>query len=574
MGDNQRNNVSLQPLTIESALILPAVTDLTFHGMDFLRQPRREAQKPLSRKREADKKRSDREREDVSAFFLQGNVPIALDAPRNRSKPAAAVLSSADSLNGDTSSRASGRWRSSSQSAIVAQSGLLASTGQEQERNEHLQGDKATTYLSWTTSHASSRPGVQLASQSPGKQISIHSPTPTDVREALAETGVFHNTGIPYMGPITGDHETWSRDEVAMPRRFGGSPRILASQTYQNEPIQIVRYQDRGTMVTQEDIPRKRPDEHIGNIHVRPHAINPLKERLQGASKTSLGAPTQTNAALASGVPTQLVRRTTDAHVSPSPKQAPSNHFTIDGQDKEHGTRTGRPVSPKLSVVERLEAAANSHWREPTERETIHDARHGEWYPGPQGDGRESMPLSREGARWWPAHTARLGMVRNRETPVTVSSCFVSTEFPELLVRDTSAHEETGEADGFVQYCEHPDHQAVDISPSMMFDQNTKQAGQGGHGMREYITQLEREVLASMHGDVSWGPTLEERDNRALTRHQSQTEIGTQPPSRMSPTLLQQSSKAASHPSWVQAWNHEDTEEQERRFMSSFWRPN
>lgn len=534
----------------------------------------------MSRKREADKKRSDREREEISAFFLKGNIPIISDTTRAGSKPAGALLSSADGATGDTSSRVSGRGRSPSQSAVAVQCGLRPSMAQEREWNEHVQGSKATTYLSWTTSRGSPRPRARLASQSTGEQNSIRSPTPPDVREALVETGVFHNTGIRYMGPTVEDRETWSRDEVTMSRQPGRSPRILASRTHQNEPIRIVRYQDRGTMVTQEDAPQKFPDEHIRDTHVRPPAVT-SEERLQEAPKTPPAAPLQTDPALASRIPSQLMRRTGDAHVSPGSNQATGNPIAINGHGDEQDIRPERPVSPKLSVVERLEAAANSHRRERSERETTQNARHSEWYLGYPGGGLESIPLSHEGAYWWPACTARLGMVRDREIPVTAASCFVSSESAGPLVRNTSVHEMTSEAAGHVRYYEPPGYWAVDVPPSVMFDQNARQVGQRGQGMREYITQLEREILDKPHEDVVWEPTpcldldiVEERDDRAPTGHQPQTRSGIRPPSRMNSTSLRQSPGGAPRLGWVQSWNFEDTEEQERKFMSSFWRPN
>ncbi|ROW11402.1 hypothetical protein VMCG_01571 [Cytospora schulzeri] len=71
--------------------------DLTFHEMAFLKQPRREPQKPISRSREKERRRSERELEEVSAFFLHKNLPESHDAS-GRKQTAISGLSSLDEV--------------------------------------------------------------------------------------------------------------------------------------------------------------------------------------------------------------------------------------------------------------------------------------------------------------------------------------------------------------------------------------------------------------------------------------------------------------------------------------------
>ncbi|KAF3762499.1 hypothetical protein M406DRAFT_332878 [Cryphonectria parasitica EP155] len=83
------------------------VTDLAFHEMSFLKQPRQEARKSLSRNRESQRKRDDRQFEEISAFFAPKGPPERHDA-QDRRQSVASALSSYDGRTGGNSTHTSG----------------------------------------------------------------------------------------------------------------------------------------------------------------------------------------------------------------------------------------------------------------------------------------------------------------------------------------------------------------------------------------------------------------------------------------------------------------------------------
>lgn len=543
--------------------------------MDFLRQPRREPQKPPSRKREADKKRSDREQEEVSAFFLQNIVPMNSNT-RDRRKPTTAWPLNARGATADTSSHVSGPWRPSSQPQIAVENDPHPVTA-----HERSEGSKATTYLTWTASRRSSISRARLTSKSPKERNSIRSPSPLDVREALAETGVFHNTGIRCVVPNGEGDKNCVQDEPIMSRHSRRSPRFHFSRPRHDEPIRIIWYQDRGTMITQEDTPHTSPGKQIRTTPVRASAVT-AQDRIRGASETPTTVQASSKTALASGVPAHPLCRTGVAHIIPGSKQLTDEPITINGNPKERDVQPERPISPKISVVERLEAAANNQRQSPMECGTTPNARYGGWYPGHAVGDFPSVPTSHEGADQWPTRTASSSMIRARDVPTVPASCFVSTQSTGPHVGDMPAHEILDETAGLLQCYETPCHQAFQVPPLLMASQNSWQAAQDGQGIRDYIAQLEREVLEKPQENVADEPaSLVDLDSVDVIddlgparRHQPQTQLGTQLPSQMSATPIRHSTSGASRRGLIQSWKFDDTEEEERKFMSSFWRPN
>lgn len=538
------------------------MTDLTFHNMEFLKQPRREPQRPLSRKREAERKRSDREREEISAFFIQGSVP-GTSATRDRNVLAATWPSSADGATPETSSRISGRQRLSSQPDFLTENGIHLAMAQEQRRADEREGSKTTTYLSWPTSREAAGTRVRLGSKSPEKQdgFHTHSSTPPDVREALAETGIYHNTGVCHMAPGNKRDETSSRDEPSKARQSEIYSRAQASRRSLDEPVRIVRYKDRGTMVTNEDAPYPRPDKHMREICVNTLAATGLDSTLE-ASKPPKTLPIVSPIALASEAPIPLFSRTEDARSEPD-------------------IGPERPTSPKLSVVERLEAAANSHRQHLMEHEARRVTRDSDRYAVHSDRSSEFMPHSHQGNYRWPTLTDKLGTTQHVGMPVIVSSCFTSKEPTELVVRSASVHDMADETADIEQSYEPPRRWPAQVPPLLLANQNLTRSTQDRQSMQEYITQLEQEVLDRPQEDPVFESAplgnpdnTEVDDNVESAHHQFQTQIDVQTLSRVSAATMQQSPSGAPHLRWVRAWNYDNPEEEERRFMSSFWRPN
>lgn len=542
--------------------------------MDFLRQPRREPQKPPSRKREADKKRSDRERQEVSAFFQ--NTSSRNPDTRDRKKPTAAWPSSAREPTADASSQVSGLWRPASRPAIPDENVPRPRTTPQQQQQQHEQREssKATTYLTWTTSRGSSLSGARFASKSPRRRNSTRSPTPLDVREALAETGVFRNTGIRCMVPNGQDDRNYAQDDRSMSKHSGTSPRFQSRRPRQDEPVRIIRYQDRGTMMVQEGTPHSSPSKHTRTSHVHAFSVT-TRDTTQQASATPTIAQTSPNTASTSGVPVQPPCRTGVEHVVPNAKQPADEPLPSKENAKERDVQPERPMAPKLSVVERLEAAANSHWQSPTERETMPNARYSEWHPGYPAGHLPSRPISHEGAYRWPIETAGLSMIRGRDMPIAApASCFVSTQSMGLHVGDMPTHEMLDET---------PCNQAAQVPPYLMASQNSWQAAQQDRqGIQDYIAQIEREVLEKPQDNVADEPAplivldnMDAMDDVEPARgHPFTTQLGVQLPSRISATPVRNSPSGAERRYLMPSWNFEDTEEEERKFMSSFWRPN
>ncbi|PSR97504.1 hypothetical protein BD289DRAFT_90436 [Coniella lustricola] len=99
-------------------------------------------------------------------------------------------------------------------------------------------------------------------SEAPGS-LELHSPIPTKVQEVLAQSGIFdnigistairHKTGTATVGRLTGRLD-WEDLDV---RKYNASK----VEVPRDRPIQIVRYQDRGTMVKEiSSFPQSPPE--------------------------------------------------------------------------------------------------------------------------------------------------------------------------------------------------------------------------------------------------------------------------------------------------------------------------
>lgn len=550
--------------------------------MDYLRKPRRESQKPQSHKCEADKKRADREREEVSAFFLQPNAPSNIDL-REKSKPTTAWFPSADGAPVDTSSHVSGRRRHSSYAAVAAEQDRYPAVAHEREPNEKSEEGRTTTYLSWTPtpSRASSKTRTRLTRKPPKDQNSSRSQTPARVREALAETGIFHNTGIRRMATNCEDDKIWSRPEQVVPQQRERSPHHPVSWTHQerrDEPIRIVRYQDRGTMVNQDDTRYSSPDKRKIEVHIRTCAATG-RERTQKASEVPKSTSVGSRAAVASGLQTQPLCQIEDPRTFLGSSQVFENPTATDDNDAEREAQPERAVPPNLSIVERLEAAASNHQWNFIELETAQPAGRSDWYSGRSGGSvPESRSLFHENALQWPAHTTRL---EARETPVAMRPCFKPKQSLGPLDRHTTMRDATIERPDFAYHYTSPIQWADQIAPSLLPTQNPTYLSQHTQDMRRYITQLEGEVLGGPQEDAEFeSPPLVDLDTINMgedlgsTCHQVQEQYGVRFPSRLSVTPMQEHPSGASNLGWVRAWNLEDNQEEERRFRTSFWRPN
>lgn len=313
--------------------------------MSFLKQPRREPQKPLSRRRKSEKERDEREREEISAFFLHKDLPGRDDA-RARRQPTVSGLSSVGEQTGDSS---------------------MTKLGRQVPRNEPdprgKGSSRASTYVSWSTSHPSPGLGRVRPNDCVDTRDPVHegSSTPADVREALAQSGIFDNTGILY-GPRPGrkseaDRVYFTDDSARKSSTFLAQGTAQNSEAAPNLAVRIVHYQDRGTSAneefsctdppagyTKDDLQRHASaDAELGGMDVLKHTIQDVSLMPENAVTAMPPPNSNANKPIRDGLPIASA----------------SDRITNMNQE-DPGCQTGpaRPRSPKWAVIEDLEAAA------------------------------------------------------------------------------------------------------------------------------------------------------------------------------------------------------------------------
>lgn len=322
--------------------------------MAFLKQPGREPQKSISRFRENEKKRSERELEEVSAFFLHKNLPESYDAS-GRMKTAVSGLSGLGGVpaNSPGLGFATQQYRKLS-SRENDDDGLVYNIASQKERLTRREwGDsRQTPYSTWSAGHRSIEPGYGSANKVPERQ-QVRSSTPMQIREALVRTGVFDNTGI--------SNTKHQRHNEGRAKRFGDdtSNSVLSQEPSadvvrvgpQCQPVCIIRYQDRGTMAKEDQICAGDHDKaklaRCGSTDVQEALPNAIDQPLQVTSVTA---------------PMSVIQATS---TQPTHREAidlldgtgvDTNSTSCDGED---GVGLERPKSPKWAVVEKLEAAAD-----------------------------------------------------------------------------------------------------------------------------------------------------------------------------------------------------------------------
>lgn len=345
-----------------------------FHDMSFLKQPRREPPKPLSRRRESENKRGEREREDISAFFLHKSLPDRYDV-LSRTHPVKNRHSSHNGTEDGGYSELCERQHALRQPR-PSPSGLdlrLARINADPPQTKRGQGKESARISSSTSSPST---GFK---EPPESSVQTLSSTPVRIRGALAQSGVFDNTGI-----VCGDNSGYRRPETqAHSEDVSASARHPAvSETPgqiahpgPGQSVLIVRYQDRGTMAdetmvgSQDDadcpstqIPCSVP-EAVGSDRVRPVQSKdmPFAELALNETPTGLGGMTITSA-------TSL-----DAHVDDKVIRSSEGALCLQAVPE-------RPTSPKWTVIERLEAAAedlrSSCFQSSTKAESDRIAKH------------------------------------------------------------------------------------------------------------------------------------------------------------------------------------------------------
>lgn len=339
----------------ECALTRAIVTDLTFHNMSFLKEPRHVSIGTVARNRQSKDKRSDREHKEVSAFFSQERLP-------HHDMQSAPHLKQRVKIDAEFSP----------QQFPVRQNEFHLGSREDQLSSNHLQESLST---SRQTDHTSS-PHQNTSKRQPSfesrmrslyneidaqKSPEMRSPTPADIREALAQSGVFDSTGISCRTvhldttAIGGSHTSGL---VPEPLNTQGN-RTCTNSKSPKHPVQIVRYHDRGTMVDEgSSCPKTQLDSIQKAAQSCPsnNSGNNFKCITNGAPTSFTESRGEKDAAIS-----DIVEFTEQA----ASKSTQSNTVEDDGDKGSSGALYApeRPRSPKVALILGLEAATDQFGR-------------------------------------------------------------------------------------------------------------------------------------------------------------------------------------------------------------------
>lgn len=586
--------------------------------MDFLKQPRTEPPKKPSRHRTGEKRRDERELEEISAFFLHKRPPERLDM-HGRKQPNVSGLSSLEDAAFESSTNDGARHEMKPHRLSNSPRDVSAPSLRSNEVPFKLQGrgstndrelSKGPSYFSWSASHAS--PDLASIPAQPTQNKSTESSsTPAGIREALAHTGVYGNTGI-YHDINTIKHadglHSFPNDKSEIVRQLASNtPQPIVKKRVQDGSVRIVRYQDRGTMATEDRVTSSTIES--GDI-IRGASI--VAERGPGMPQYSTkGISTMAPAAVGDG--------------SNEPPHANKELLTnkscsiSDTSRRENGQESGpsRPKAPRLKLIERLEAEAES---QASQYSRSHSATPREAH----GFRQNSHLPSSQNASLEVCRPTPLAPTRSRGTAPLPGESPVYKTTP-ALTRPSTQHTgdgytaphyspwrtSTGDQDAFtyapraangpinpavpntVQHV-HNDHITAPSRAQRPVPLRVQQYSQQ-ETMQDYIDKIEREVLERKEeeppehdfspwsrpyldnfgtenpptGDVEWGNEVSEYQTGAGSR---ELDRGFR---REQGNILQGvgALSADSRYPAVELENlDEDVEEQE--FMSNFWRPN
>lgn len=596
MVEYRRSLVSreVRPTAVLLLTVL-GVTDLTFHNMSFLKQSRREPQKPLSRRRELEDKRGEREREEISAFFLRKSLPERSDM-QGRRRPGVSELSCHSDRAGDNPTHTHERLHALNQPRLLPESDNHLTQIHEQTPREEKKESKASTYMTWSTSRAS--PGLRKPSVSHTRALSS---TPVRVREALARSGIFDNTGIAY-----GNSHTCEEHQIGASPKGGlasassppmGQTSEQAAQPVLDQPVRIVRYQDRGTMAEQRsrDLENHSRQSSMQDGHATAQA-EPFDATRQ-ERPVDMAASAQVSMSEVMTKPCKMINTTNtgsrDANMVDQAINPDEGMFCSEAGPK-------RPKSPKWAVVERLEAAAEGMRpaysapalstvaqtdRQPSQLVASNSFPRSFNSHVASPKSRLYAPTSSHDADWMVSGPILRPGQRSR-TPLELSTSLLSTKLG-VLPDKISAHYGVSQSQ-YPAVTHYLDQIAsilpTEAPPGLVTAYTASPRGGHVHGaqqsLQDYIAEIERDMLdqpeaGESSSKLSWKETHTTRDSNlaeldADVEHESgdaPTFVGGNGPP------LDRAPSSASHHKWAAVAGLLE-EDEEQRFMSSFWRPN
>lgn len=565
-----------------------------FHDMSFLKQPRRAPPKPLSRRRESENKRGEREREDISAFFLHKSLPDRYDV-QGRKQPVKNRHSGHDGTeDGDHSERC--ERQHAQRQPTPSRSDLdhrLAQNFADPPQKERTQG-KESARISWSTSS-----GLTGLKNLPESSVQTLSSTPVRIRGALAQSGIFDNTGIVcgdsfgYRGPGFRAHSKDASASARSPTESRTPGKIPHTDPAQS--VLVVRYQDRGTMVDEKlvgseddadhpptQVPCSAPEALVSDT-ARPVQSMDMSSAELALTEASTGLCGKT---ITSANPL-------DAHMDDKVTQPSEGASCLQAVPE-------RPTSPKRAIIERLEAAAedlrSSCFLPPTQAQPQRSDKHSS-----QSAGTASyrpfnsnlaptsffpyVPVSNHDRGWFssepvltrfPKNKTPLGFmpswsqsqsrttVNENHTPLAAAQC----NFPDIVdyVDQTSRT--------------FPIEVKSNVTTAQTPSMSHNHSHEAQQSMKTYNTEMEDLILNQTEeadsGESSptkgannmLSPDLADYNNSSgqhkSAHHQSQ--VG-----QAGEWLWQGPDRASSYTSAAIAKLEED---EEQRFLTSFWRPN
>lgn len=335
MAGHPKTNVRPTSREYHTQINSEVVPDLTFHEMHFLKRP--PPPKPVPRGRERAKRRGERELEEVSAFFLHKGLPEASGVPGRDQ-----LASGASSLGRAT--------RDSSASRIEVPPHQSKSDEEYGHNSPHVdrESSRGATNWTWSSSYAPLERGISQASVVRGPAPAQSSSTLRS-RNAIERTGIFRNTGISCVqhpkevssATPRSKEDSSNREPLAVM-----SADIVNRQSHTSrQRVRIVRYHDRGVMANEEAentaVRRQKATETGQDAVEQPTGEKPVK--------ITPPANIASRSRFAPG----------DTTVSHPQVKGEGNVYTAAAfRAADHDPGLDRPRSPKCTVVEQLEAAA------------------------------------------------------------------------------------------------------------------------------------------------------------------------------------------------------------------------
>lgn len=215
------------------------VPDLTFHEMHFLKRP--PPPKPVPRDRERAERRGERELEEVSAFFLHKGMPEA-SSGSGRDHPA---ISGASSL--DRATRGSSAFGIDAPSRRSRPGDEYVHRSPDMDR----ESSRAATTWTWSSSCVAPKRQTTQA-RGAREHVHAKSSTPSPTQNALGRTRESENAGARSRQVLSATSHSKNISTTREPFAVVSSEIVNRQPDMSRQNVRIVRYHDRGVMASEE----------------------------------------------------------------------------------------------------------------------------------------------------------------------------------------------------------------------------------------------------------------------------------------------------------------------------------